>query len=570
MPLLENIIEGVARAGGSTGTVNAIEKNKSHRQALSDEALEDTVQSHMDTMKGLQAKIGQNPNDPELQKALSGERDQLFQLLHPANNPDHLGRVQKLFRHVFRQPEPGKSVNNLPSGASMTAAAPQDEFSGFSAQDRTKAQRIKAGLDPRATADKPDPENWQVVTGVSADGKPFTFQHNSKSGESQGLDGKPIPPEQLQGFTVPPKGSGPKVGTLGDFLTQAYGPHPTAQQALQGRSLWAQANAGTTVGEHVVMVPQVDGSIKPVTVVTTSTKTFPGAGKLPASGTPAVSSSGSMTVMGKPEGLKVPGNINLNGRPILHNSDGTISSERSFSIGTDQGEVLIPRVFDGKDHTEQEAIQHYRQTGQHMGIFDTPQHADAYAEQVHNRKLTKPAGTQKKELGAMTKKPGAGVASVGDAVGGKRTTAQNKADNDVVEATKLSSIADQVAQKPEDAINQKRLAVALERASAGRFTTQALDYIIKAGWGNTIEQWANNPGTGALPKDVMRQLVDGAHQNLVAAKKAKEAAFGEGGGGEKSGKKHSLKKAMELPFNKGKSEADVRKDLESHGYEVTP
>jgi len=41
-------------------------------------------------------------------------------------------------------------------------------------------------------------------------------------------------------------------------------------------------------------------------------------------------------------------------------------------------------------------------------------------------------------------------------------------------------------------------------------------------------------------------------------------------GGEKTTKKHSLKKAMVLPFNQGKSEADVRQDLESRGYEVSP
>lgn len=86
-------------------------------------------------------------------------------------------------------------------------------------------------------------------------------------------------------------------------------------------------------------------------------------------------------------GMLAPGNINLGGRPILHNPDGTVSSERSFSIGTDQGEVLIPRIFDGKDHTEREAIDHYKQTGQHMGIFDSPAHADAYAEKIHSRNI---------------------------------------------------------------------------------------------------------------------------------------------------------------------------------------
>src|SRR5579862_9570641 len=89
----------------------------------------------------------------------------------------------------------------------------------------------------------------------------------------------------------------------------------------------------------------------------------------------------------KARGLLVPGNIDLGNRPILHNPDGTVSSERSFSIGTDQGEVLIPRVFDGKDHTEKEAIDHYKQTGQHMGIFDNPQDADGYAQAIHNRRM---------------------------------------------------------------------------------------------------------------------------------------------------------------------------------------
>lgn len=111
----------------------------------------------------------------------------------------------------------------------------------------------------------------------------------------------------------------------------------------------------------------------------------------------------------------------------------------------------------------------------------------------------------------------------GDVTGGHPPPGFTKAQNDLTEATKLASIADQVAQNPNDAINQKRLAVALERASAGRFTVQALDYIIKAGWGNTIEQWVNNPSTGALPADVMRQLIDGAHQNLKAAKDAVDA-----------------------------------------------
>jgi hypothetical protein len=127
--------------------------------------------------------------------------------------------------------------------------------------------------------------------------------------------------------------------------------------------------------------------------------------------------------------------------------------------------------------------------------------------------------------------PSGGVA--GPAIRGSHAWAQSKdpmfkanvgsykkANDDVIAATKLSSLADQVAANPRDAVNQKRLAVALERQASGRYTTQALEFVITAGWGNTLEQWANNPSTGALSADVMRQLVDGAHQNLRAAQDA--------------------------------------------------
>ena len=90
-------------------------------------------------------------------------------------------------------------------------------------------------------------------------------------------------------------------------------------------------------------------------------------------------------------GMFEQGNIDLNSRPRVYNPDGSISTVRSMGANFDGREVLLPTVrkdpfhpFGGYIMSDDAAVAHYRNTGQHLGIFDTPQNADAYGRALHD------------------------------------------------------------------------------------------------------------------------------------------------------------------------------------------
>ncbi len=90
------------------------------------------------------------------------------------------------------------------------------------------------------------------------------------------------------------------------------------------------------------------------------------------------------TVNSLAKGMVEQGNIDIANRPAVRNADGSISTVRSMSFGIDGQEVLIPTVSEsGKFLSEKEALREYEKTGKHLGKFDTPEDATAYAEQLH-------------------------------------------------------------------------------------------------------------------------------------------------------------------------------------------
>ena len=81
-------------------------------------------------------------------------------------------------------------------------------------------------------------------------------------------------------------------------------------------------------------------------------------------------------------GMIEAGNIDLNKRPTVHNPDGSISTVRSITVG-DGPYYLIPTVVGKRVVSNDEAVAHWRKTGQHLGVFRNVATANAYARHLH-------------------------------------------------------------------------------------------------------------------------------------------------------------------------------------------
>lgn len=95
------------------------------------------------------------------------------------------------------------------------------------------------------------------------------------------------------------------------------------------------------------------------------------------------------TPTGPTPGLLERGNIALSVRPRAR-TPGGIGTIYSTSRGIDGKEVLLPRISEEGLMSEEDALQHYLETGEHLGMFETPEDASAYGARLSQAQGERP------------------------------------------------------------------------------------------------------------------------------------------------------------------------------------
>lgn len=162
-----------------------------------------------------------------------------------------------------------------------------------------------------------------------------------------------------------------------------------------GRAIGAGIEAASGKVASMVTRNAIKAAIKQPSVMGAIKEMVLGYGKTMTEGTALMIAMKTnailMHAMATASGERVPtpgqqevGNIDLFKQPVVQNADGSTSTVDSFSVNLEGQETLLPTVTpDGRHLSQDAAVAEYQKTGRHLGKFDSPQAATAYAQQLH-------------------------------------------------------------------------------------------------------------------------------------------------------------------------------------------
>lgn len=85
-------------------------------------------------------------------------------------------------------------------------------------------------------------------------------------------------------------------------------------------------------------------------------------------------------------GMLEMGNVNLTDRPELPMPDYGHGTVRTSTFGIDGDRTaLLPTIINGIQYSPEEAFQHFKDSGEHLGIFESRKAADAFDKALHEQ-----------------------------------------------------------------------------------------------------------------------------------------------------------------------------------------
>lgn len=240
MPLLENLVQGLATAAGADDTAQAIQGQKDRRQGLSDEFRKSQITEHMSTANHMHKALALLLN-PDTMQPLPGKEQQVAQLRQQLGQVDT--RIKQLYDPNFN-PQTGmvdeSQLHKLGDKLHITQP-PDNKTAGQQMQDLRAIQErysqepkepslltpdeqrhgalIGAGIEPRASSVGEKP-NWKPY---KVDGVVRYFDLNKPDS---------IPPNASA--VVAGAAEKPKKGYKFDLLTDEVVNQDTAQRYARG------------------------------------------------------------------------------------------------------------------------------------------------------------------------------------------------------------------------------------------------------------------------------------------------------------------------------------------------